>query len=248
VTWVRATRSAASIPRGAFAALMPASGESGGVDLLARARDALVERGGGRRLVLCVDDGQLLDEASAALTHQLVAAGEAFAVVTVRRGERVPDALRALWKDELCTLVELDELSRAEAEQLLGAALGGPVDGRSASALWELALGNALFLRELVLYGIERGVLDESDGIWRWRGEVAAGTRLAELVEARLEVPEAGERGVLEGWQSARRWMPSCWNPPRSTRSRRWRPMVSSSTAWRAVAGRWTWRIRCTAR
>jgi hypothetical protein len=67
--------------------------------LLARARDALVERAGGRRLVLCVDDGQLLDHGSAVLVHQLVAAAEAFAVVTVRRGERVPDALQALWKD-----------------------------------------------------------------------------------------------------------------------------------------------------
>ena len=46
-----------------------------------RARHALAERTGGRRLVLCVDDGQLLDDASAALLHQLVAAREAFAVV-----------------------------------------------------------------------------------------------------------------------------------------------------------------------
>ena len=68
-------------------------------------RWALAERAGGRRLVLCVDDGHLLDDASAALVHQLVAAGEAFAVVTLRSGEPVPDAVRALWKDELCELV-----------------------------------------------------------------------------------------------------------------------------------------------
>ena len=82
------------------------------MELLARARHALAERAAGRRLVLCVDDGQLLDDASAALVHQLVAAGEAFAVVTVRRDEPAPDALRALWKDELCALLELAELSR----------------------------------------------------------------------------------------------------------------------------------------
>ena len=201
VEWVRATRSAATIPLGAFAALVPAppdSASEGGAELLSRARQALAERSGGRRLVLCVDDGQLLDDASAALLHQLVAAREAFAVVTVRRGERAPDALRALWKDDLCSRLELGALARDELERLLVAALGGPVDGPSGHALWELTRGNALFARELVRYGIERGALSEQGGIWSWRGDMAAGMRLSELVEARLEALEAAGRSVLE--------------------------------------------------
>jgi hypothetical protein len=46
VTWVRATRSAASIPLGAFAPLLPASDLRlpEGVELLARARHLLAER------------------------------------------------------------------------------------------------------------------------------------------------------------------------------------------------------------
>jgi DNA-binding CsgD family transcriptional regulator len=202
VEWVRATRSAASIPLGAFAALLPGRDAdadfSAGAELLARVRGALAERAGERRLVLCVDDGQLLDVASAALVHQLVAAGEAFAVVTLRRGEPVADALRALWKDELCTLVELDELSRDEVEWLLAAALGNPVDGRTLAALWELTRGNALFLREMVHYGLERGDLTDEGRVWRWRGEMAAGLRLAELVGARLEALDTDERSALE--------------------------------------------------
>src|SRR5215213_3395872 len=111
VEWVRASRSARSIPLGAFAALLPATLPEG-VELLARARHVLADRAAGRRLVLCVDDGQLLDDASAALVHQLVAAAEAFAVVSLRRGdEPPPDALRALWKDDLCVLLELGELA-----------------------------------------------------------------------------------------------------------------------------------------
>src|SRR4051812_18239277 len=192
-----ATRSAASMPLGAFAALLPAErGE--GVELLARARHALAERAGGRRPVLCVDDGQHLDDASAALVHQLVAAGEAFAVVTVRRGERVPDALQALWKDELCELIELDPLPREALDGLLAAALGGPVDGRSLRALWELTQGNALFLRELVHYGTARGLLAEDGGVWRWHGELGVGARLAELVGARLDGLGTEERAALE--------------------------------------------------
>jgi hypothetical protein len=200
VEWVRASGSARSIPLGAFAALLPATGGPlpAGVELLARARHALAERAAGRRLVLCVDDGQLLDDASAALVHQLVAAREAFAVVSVRRDEPTPDALRALWKDELCARLELGELGRGEVEALLGAALRGPIDGRSVNALWELTRGNALFLRELVRHGVDHGLLAETGGMWRWRGEVTTGTRLAELVDVRIE--DAGPRGrdVLE--------------------------------------------------
>jgi len=200
VAWVRANRSAASIPLGAFAPLLPATDSRlpEGVELLAHARHALAARAAGTRLVLCVDDGQLLDDASAALVHQLVAAGEAFAIVTVRKDEPVPDALRALWKDELCVTLELAELSRSEVDGLLAAGLGGPVDGGTVSKMWELTRGNALFLRELARHGVERGMLAEGGGVWRWRGTVEAGTRLAELVDLHVDGVGASARGVLE--------------------------------------------------
>ncbi|HEX5621923.1 MAG TPA: ATP-binding protein, partial [Solirubrobacteraceae bacterium] len=197
VEWVRASGSARSIPLGAFAPILPATPLPEGVELLARARHALAERAAGRRLVLCVDDGQLLDDASAALVHQLVAAGEAFAVVSLRRGDPPPDALRALWKDDLCRLLDLAELPREDVEQLLAAALGAPLDGRSVTALWELTRGNALFLRELVRHGVDHGLLTEDGGVWRWRGEVKAGTRLADLLDLRIDDAGPGAQ-VLE--------------------------------------------------
>jgi DNA-binding CsgD family transcriptional regulator len=197
VEWVRASGSARSIPLGAFAPILPATQLPEGVELLARARHALAERAAGRRLVLCVDDGQLLDDASAALVHQLVAAGEAFAVISLRRGDPPPDALRALWKDDLCRLVDLAELPRATVERLLAAALGAPVDGRSVTALWELTRGNALFLRELVRHGVDHGLLTNDGGVWRWRGEVKAGTRLADFMDLRVDDAGPGTQ-VLE--------------------------------------------------
>jgi DNA-binding CsgD family transcriptional regulator len=191
VEWVRATRSAAAIPLGAFAALLPDGPAGAGVELLARVRAGVAERAAGRRMVLCVDDAQLLDDASAALVHQLVAAREAFAVVTVRPDEPAPDAVRALWKDELCPLIELRALDRDEVARLLEAGVGAPVDGRSAAALWERSRGNPLFLRELARDGsVELGV-------WRWRG-VAGGGRLADLVGLRLGELPAAERAALE--------------------------------------------------
>ena len=129
--------------------------------------------------------------------HQLVAAGEAFASSTVRRGEPAPDAVRALWKDELCALLELGELPRDEVERLLAAALGGPVDGRSVAALWELTRGNPLFLRELVRHGVDRGAARRGRrASGAGAASVTAGTRLAELVDGGIDALGAGARAA----------------------------------------------------
>jgi hypothetical protein len=58
--------------------------------------------------------------------------------------------------------------------------------------------GQRLFLRELVRHGLDRGLLAQHGGIWRWRGELEAGTRLAELVGVRIEDVGESERPVLE--------------------------------------------------
>ncbi|MDQ3720384.1 MAG: LuxR family transcriptional regulator, partial [Actinomycetota bacterium] len=148
---------------------------------------------------LCVDDGHLLDDASAALVHQLAATRDAFVVVTLRREAGAPDALAALWKDELCERIGLRELGREEVERLLDEILGGPVEGRSANALWKLTRGNVQFLRELVRYGRDHGLLVDSGGIWRWSDtKIAVGTRIAELVDLRLGDLDAAQRRVLE--------------------------------------------------
>jgi DNA-binding CsgD family transcriptional regulator len=200
VAWVRATDSAAAIPFGPFSALLPAprSEPAAGAELLALAREAVVRSAAGRRLVLCVDDAHLLDHGSAALVQELAAAGEAFVVLTVRREERAADPVRALWCDRLCAPVELEALTRAVVERLLPDALGGPVDRLTVGALWESTRGNALFLHELVRYGVERGALSQVGGIWRRRGALGAGMRLAELIDARLEELGSSQRRVLE--------------------------------------------------
>ena len=96
VQWVRASRAASSIQLGAFAALLPPldGAVSGVAELLARARQAVAVRSGGEPIVLVVDDAHLLDDASAALVHQLVTGGDAFAVITIRTGEPPPTRSR----------------------------------------------------------------------------------------------------------------------------------------------------------
>jgi DNA-binding NarL/FixJ family response regulator len=197
--WAVATRAAASIPFGALASLLPpVGGGTGLLQILRRAGDALAERAGGRPVLLAVDDAHLLDGASATLLLQLAATGAAFTVATVRSGERPADPIVALWKDGRCDYLEVEPLSREELGRLVAAVLGGDVDGGTLQALWSATQGNPLFLRELVLDGLKRGVLGERDGLWRWHGPLAAGSRLLELIDARLGELDAIESDVLE--------------------------------------------------
>ena len=151
-----------------------------------------------RALVLCADDAHLLDDASAALLHGLVAAGDATAILTIRAGEPAPDAIGALWKDELCERVPLGELSRDEVERLVGEVLGGALDGRGIAALWELTRGNALFVREVVLHGLSSGGLEREGEVWHWRDGPSGGMRLSDIVGTRLDALGDEERGALE--------------------------------------------------
>ena len=153
---------------------------------------------GKTRLVLAVDDGHLLDEASATLIHQLAATATVFVLVTVRAGEPVLDPILALWKDGLTEYIELAPLSQPESKLLVEQALAGDLDGATTLALWEATLGNPLFLRELVVEGLDQGTLVETGGVWRARGSIAPGARLAGIVEARLRHLAPDEHDALE--------------------------------------------------
>lgn len=76
--------------------------------------------------------------------------------------------------------------------------LGGQVDTATNLRLWEASRGNPLFLRELVLDGRDRGALAERGGVWSWEGRLGGGTRLTELIEARLSGLATKDRRVLE--------------------------------------------------
>jgi len=158
----------------------------------------LVEGAGSTRLALGVDDAHLLDDASAALVHQLVTTAGAFVVVTVRSGAPAPDSVVALWKDGLAERVDVRALGRGEADELVGAALGGQVDGTTLRYLWQLTRGNPMFLHELIGGGLDSGALSQTAGVWRWAGSVTAAPRLVELVEARLGRLDPEERDLLE--------------------------------------------------
>lgn len=199
--WTVATASAATIPFGALAHLLPPLAPGALPDPLQRLRQisaALLHVAGGRRLVLGVDDAQLLDTASATLVHQLALSGHASLIVTLRSREPAPDAVVALWKDGLAERVELQPLSRQEVEQLLVAVLEGPLDSPTVERLWSLTQGNALFLYEVVEGAMELGQLAPRNGVWRLQGELKPTARLRELIRIRLDRLGSGGRRLVE--------------------------------------------------
>ena len=199
---VRANQSAATIPFGAFAPLLPVSvapRSQGQAETLRAACSAIAEAAGDSTLLLLVDDAQELDDASSALLQMLALDRRVFLVVTVRAdGRDLGVPLTALWKDELLERIEVPVLTQAAVEHLVAEALGGPVDGGTSHTLWATSGGNPLFLRELVVGALDAGALQEAGGLWRLRGALSPSTRLGEVVGLRLGSLDEDQRRVLE--------------------------------------------------
>ena len=122
--WVSATRSAGGVPFGAFAHLLPAL-DARGLDRLAvmmLARRAVLDVAEKDSALLVVDDAHLLDDASAALLHQLVMAHALHVVATVRSAEPAPDAVVALWKDGWLECLDVQPLDRVALGELVAGA------------------------------------------------------------------------------------------------------------------------------
>jgi DNA-binding CsgD family transcriptional regulator len=196
---VRATRSTATVPFGAFASWVPERWVDTAERLgILRATVARLVGLGSQRLVVAVDDAQVLDEGSAALVLHLAEHTSVSVVATVRSGEPCPDGIVALWKEGIASRIDLAPLSEAVIGELLNAALGGGVLPATVRRLWELTRGNPMYLREVVEAALAQGVLAPGGGEWRWEGNLAGHTRLHELVSDRLGDSGTAERRVLE--------------------------------------------------
>jgi DNA-binding CsgD family transcriptional regulator len=186
--WVQATHSAASIPLGAFAELIPSGVQaSNRVQLFGLCADALRARAGTQRAVLGVDDAHLLDPTAAALVHHLAATRTAFVVATVRSGERCPDSIVALWKELEAPLLDLQRFSMDDTARVLSSALGGEVAPDAVRWAFTASDGHVLYLRELVKGALRSGALEYEGGTWRLRSQPQLTEALAELISNTME-------------------------------------------------------------
>jgi hypothetical protein len=188
---VIATESAASIPFGAFAHAVPIEASPSIPGLVQHVR-AIVDA------TVLVDDGHLLDDASAAALLAIVTSGAARVLVTLRAHEPAPDAVTVLWKDHGLERIELQELGRRDLRTLLGRLLDGPVHATAAHRVLHLCRGNPLYLRELVIEARRTGALHLVGGRWHWHEDVLELDRLATLVERRVRDVSTDAKVVLE--------------------------------------------------
>jgi DNA-binding CsgD family transcriptional regulator len=199
-----ATRAAQGLPFGAFASLLPADRRDASrwrddLDvLLGRYARAIVDEAQGLPLLVFVDDAHLLDNGSAILVHQMALTQAATVLATVRAGEILPDPVLSLWKDGPAERIEIGVLDDPTIEELLVAALGGPIDAATVRELAGRSQGNPMFLRELVNGALQTGALVDAGGLWRLQGALSPTVRLAELVALRLGDLSVPERSVLE--------------------------------------------------
>jgi DNA-binding NarL/FixJ family response regulator len=197
--WAQATSSAAAVPLGAFAGLIPDGVRTDDqLELMRRSATALREQAQDRPVVLSVDDAQLLDPVSAALVQHLTVTASVFVVATVRTGEPCPDAIVSLWKDAGARRLDLARLDDDTVGALVEAALEGPVEQAALQWVIESSQGNALYLRELVLGAVDAGTLRPDRGLWRLASRPSASPTLVELVAGRMAGLTNEERAPVE--------------------------------------------------
>ncbi|PWI13955.1 hypothetical protein DI272_07150 [Streptomyces sp. Act143] len=174
------------IPFAAFAHLLPeAVSLHRAVQLLSTVR------------LLMVDDAQWLDDASAALVHQLAVHGRTRLLVVATDGDSVPSAVSRLWTGELLPRLVLEPLPQEETAQLAAAGVGGGPEPLTVQRLHRLCRGDLRLLRDLLGAVREGGLLTRLPGTddWAWRGPVPV---TATVREQAARVLEGADRGTLE--------------------------------------------------
>ncbi len=200
VAWVSASPSTSTIPFAAFSELLTIrSGSADRPGLLAGLIDELRARAtDDGPMILIIDDADLLDVQSAALVSLAITQRAASFVLTIRAGRPVPSGVTQLWKDGLADRVELGPLDHAGAKRFVESVLGGPVDAVMIADLWHRSNGNPLFLRELVLAGVESAAFIRDRTVWRPTGRLGPSSRLAELIHERLGPLDDPQRSIVE--------------------------------------------------
>src|SRR5215207_436524 len=181
------------IPLGALAHLLPSDltaglgvGDEERTGLFHAARAELRRLAGDDRLVLLVDDLDLLDDTSVAVLLPLIVSRTVFLIGTVRTGRMPSPRLAVLHRDGHLVRMEIPLLNVDELGSLLHRALDRPITDRARRRLAHLSGGNLQVLTELVRAARERGVLIEADGAWDLTGPLPTTAALEELVAEHL--------------------------------------------------------------
>ena len=194
-----------SIPLGALAHLLPEGlvhdvgvGDDERTALFHAARAEIRRLAGDGRLVLHVDDLDLVDETSLAVLVPLIMSRTVFLIATVRTERAGSPRLTGLQRDGHLVRVDLQPLTPDELGALLHRALDAPISPRALTELARLSGGNLQMLTELVCGALERRVLVHAGGVWELVGPLPTTTALEELVAEHVASVDGAGRAVLE--------------------------------------------------
>ena len=194
-----------SIPLGAMAHLLPRElvhdlgvGDDERTALFHAARAELRRLAADDRLVLLIDDIDLLDDTSLAVLVPLVVNRTVFLLGTIRTGGTPSSRLTGLQRDGHLIRVEVEPLTNDELGALLHRVLDRPVSSQALAELARLSGGNLQVLTELVRGALERGALRQVDGAWQLTAPLPTTTALVELVAEHLAGVDAAGIAVLE--------------------------------------------------
>ncbi|MGH9214122.1 MAG: LuxR C-terminal-related transcriptional regulator [Acidimicrobiales bacterium] len=134
--------------------------------VLRRGLDHLVDTAAPRRPLLVADDLHAFDAASATLVQHAVLARRVRLIGSYRTGDDVPDAVTALWKDDVVERVDLSPLAREDCDELVERLMDGPVAAQARARLWRWTEGNPLLVTEVVVHSRSRGAWSRSAGLW----------------------------------------------------------------------------------
>ncbi|MFF9184367.1 helix-turn-helix transcriptional regulator [Streptomyces misionensis] len=183
---VTGTPEARHLPLAAFAHLLDGTGSlHGAVRALSGVR------------LLVVDDAHLLDEASAALVHQLAVHGRTRLVVAATDGVPAPGAVSRLWTGEVLPRLALAPLPAEDTAELLAWAALEPLTVRR---LHQLCRGDLRLLRDLVTELVTGGRLVAVPGTGEraWRGPLPVTPAVRERLAPVRARTGPGEREILE--------------------------------------------------
>ncbi|HZE16888.1 MAG TPA: AAA family ATPase, partial [Mycobacterium sp.] len=195
VRFVLGTETSKAVPLGAFYWLTTLRVAREPAVMLAAAQRCLEQE---KNLVVVVDDAHLLDPLSATLVHHLAAGGTTRLIVTIRSGSAVPDAVTALWKEQLLLRLRIKALTWQQTEELARTVLGDVVETRLINELHGRTRGNPLMLRGLLNASRESGVLVRTKQGWRLQGALHADRELYDLLEVQLQSLAAEELEAVE--------------------------------------------------
>jgi len=140
--------------------------------------------------LVVVDDAHQLDELSSATVYQLVRVFGVASLIAARSGERLPEAMERLRRDDLVSEHPVPGLRPDEIAEVLERHLGASAAPDTIDALWRRTDGNPLFVRGLVLRSLAAGAAERSPhGIRLALEDAGDVTELAERSLAALAAP-----------------------------------------------------------